>query len=192
MVSLLRTTSRRAFCTSTTGDSPVTVIVSSRPPTRISTGMVSVCEPVSSMPSRLTVLKPGSVNVSAYVPGRRSTMRYWPVPSVTAVRTFSMSAGLAASTVTPGSTPPDASRTVPVREAWANTDAGSSRTTRSVKHFTAVRIQRVFPFKLWTRAASRPRCHVRLRHYLFKGTCIQGGENYAAWSGKCQGIRHDL
>ena len=53
-----------ALVTSTTGDSPVTVIVSSRPPTRISTGMVSVCEPVNSMPSRFTVLKPGSVTVS--------------------------------------------------------------------------------------------------------------------------------
>src|SRR5438874_1927453 len=38
---------------------------------------------------------------------------YWPDPSVIAVRTFSMSAGLAASTVTPGSTAPDASLTVP-------------------------------------------------------------------------------
>ena len=38
-------------------------------------------------------------------------MRYWPVPSVTDVRDRSMSAGLDASTVTPGRTPPDASRT---------------------------------------------------------------------------------
>ena len=38
---------------------------------------------------------------------------YWPVPSVTAVRTFSMSAGLEASTVTPGSTAPEESRTTP-------------------------------------------------------------------------------
>ena len=40
-------------------------------------------------------------------------MRYWPVPSVTTVRTFSMSAGLDASTVTPGSTAPDPSVTRP-------------------------------------------------------------------------------
>ena len=33
-------------------------------------------------------------------------MRYRPLPSVVAVRTFSISAGLAASTVTPGSTAP--------------------------------------------------------------------------------------
>ena len=35
------TISRCALCTSTTGVSPVTVIVSARPPTFISTGMVS-------------------------------------------------------------------------------------------------------------------------------------------------------
>jgi hypothetical protein len=62
--SLLSTTSRRALCTSTTGVSPVTVIVSSRPPTRISIGMVSVCEPDSSTSARRTVTKPGSVAVS--------------------------------------------------------------------------------------------------------------------------------
>jgi hypothetical protein len=36
-----------------------------------------------------------------------------PSLSVMAVRTFSISAGLAASTVTPGRTPPDASTTAP-------------------------------------------------------------------------------
>src|SRR6185295_11636817 len=40
-------------------------------------------------------------------------MRYWPAPSVTALRTFSIRAGLAASTVTPGRTAPDASFTTP-------------------------------------------------------------------------------
>jgi hypothetical protein len=44
-------------------------------------------------------------------------MRYCPEPSVTAERVFSISAGLDASTVTPGSIPPDVSRTVPVRVA---------------------------------------------------------------------------
>ena len=40
-------------------------------------------------------------------------MRYCPDPSVTTDRTFSVSAVLAASTETPGSTAPDASFTVP-------------------------------------------------------------------------------
>jgi hypothetical protein len=43
-------------------------------------------------------------------------------------RVFSISAGLDASTVTPGSTAPDASRTVPTIEACANTVAGISAT----------------------------------------------------------------
>src|SRR5688572_23028339 len=42
-------------------------------------------------------------------------MRYCPVSSVTPVRTLVMSAGLDASMVTPGSTAPDVSRTVPAR-----------------------------------------------------------------------------
>src|SRR5438045_1163987 len=40
-------------------------------------------------------------------------MRYCPDPSVTTVRTFSISAGLAASTVTPGKNAPDASLAAP-------------------------------------------------------------------------------
>ena len=51
------------FCTSTTGDSAETVIVSSTAPTFISPLIVAVKSDVSSIPSRLTVLKPGSVNV---------------------------------------------------------------------------------------------------------------------------------
>ena len=48
------TASRRVDWTSTTGLSPVTTMVSVRLPTRISIGIVSVAEPASSMPSRLT------------------------------------------------------------------------------------------------------------------------------------------
>ena len=101
------------FCTSTTGVLPDTVIVSSTPPTFSSLFTVAVKFVVSSMPARLTELNPGSVKVTVYVPGRRSTMRYCPCPSVVAERTFSINAGLAASTVTPGSTAPVASFTVP-------------------------------------------------------------------------------
>ena len=46
-------------------------------------------------------------------------MRYCPEPSLTADRVFSISAGLEASTVTPGSTAPDVSRTKPAIDAWA-------------------------------------------------------------------------
>ena len=64
MRSLFITTSRFAFCTSTSGVSPVTVIVSASAPTRISIGIVTVCLPESSMFARRTVVKPLSVNVS--------------------------------------------------------------------------------------------------------------------------------
>ena len=53
-----------ALCTSTIGVSPVTVIVSSSAPTFRSPFTVATKFPDSSMPSRLTVLKPGSVNVT--------------------------------------------------------------------------------------------------------------------------------
>ena len=65
---------------------------------------VTTAVPVSSTPSRLNVEKPASVKVTVYAPGRRSGMEYRPLASVVVVRTFSIKAGLAASTVTPGST----------------------------------------------------------------------------------------
>src|SRR5262249_39215188 len=74
---------------------------------------VAVNPAVSSTASRRTTLNPDNEKLTAYVPGRRSTTLYWPSLSVTTVRTFSMSAGLAASTVTPGSTAPVVSRTTP-------------------------------------------------------------------------------
>jgi hypothetical protein len=58
-------------------------------------------------PSRLAVLDPVRLHERAYVPAQRSTIRYWPVASVTAVRTFSISTALDASTLTPGSTAPE-------------------------------------------------------------------------------------
>src|SRR4030095_8224336 len=56
---------------------------------------------------------------------------YWPEPSVTVVRIFSMSTGLAASTVTPGSTAPDVSFTTPVMDAWANAAVGRTASRKS-------------------------------------------------------------
>ena len=47
------TASRRVDWTSTTGLSPVTMMVSVRLPTRMSIGIVRVAEPISSTPSRL-------------------------------------------------------------------------------------------------------------------------------------------
>src|SRR5437762_2789842 len=58
-------------------------------------------------------------------------MRYWPVPSVTTVRTFSVNAELDASTVTPGRTPPDESLTTPAIVACANATRGRISTAAS-------------------------------------------------------------
>ena len=48
---------------STTGDSPVTVIVSATDPTRMSAPIVMTPPPVSSTPSRTTVVKPVKLKV---------------------------------------------------------------------------------------------------------------------------------
>src|SRR5215475_11677756 len=56
-------------------------------------------------------------------------MRYWPVASVTTDRTLSIRAGLAASTRTPGRTPPELSLTTPVIAACAKTVDGKSNET---------------------------------------------------------------
>ena len=143
IASALITVSRRVFCRSTTGDAALTVTVSCTVPTFISIGIVSVIEPVSSMPSRWTVVKPGSVTFTAYVPGRRSTMRYWPDVSVVAERTLSMSTGLEASTVTPGRIAPDVSFTVPVIEACACARRGTSSINARRQH--ALPITRIEP-----------------------------------------------
>jgi hypothetical protein len=63
-------------CVSTIGDSAVTITVSVMAPTFNSTLTGAVKPVVSSMPSRLTVLNPASVNVTLYTPGRRSTILY--------------------------------------------------------------------------------------------------------------------
>jgi hypothetical protein len=66
-----------------------------------------------------------------------------PDPSLMAERTFSISAGLVASTVTPGSTAPDASLMTPVIVACAKARAGASHTMAdAAAHMTTRRTQR--------------------------------------------------
>src|SRR6059036_513925 len=115
------------FWRSTTGVAPVTVTVSSTAPTRSWTSTFAANPVVNPIPSRTTVLKPVSVKVTLYVPGRSSTIWYRPAPSVKTVRTCSISAGLRASTVTPGRTLPVASVTVPPMEDCALAAVGASR-----------------------------------------------------------------
>jgi hypothetical protein len=61
---------------------------------------------------------------------------------VTTVRIFSMRAGLEASTVTPGSTPPLESLTTPVIALWADAAAGRSTTPRQRKNAACPEILR--------------------------------------------------
>src|SRR4029078_3505103 len=129
ITSLVNTVSRSALCRSTTGDSPGTVIVSSSEPSRMSAVMLTVAEPDTSTPSRTTVLNPVSTNFTVYMPGRRFSMRYCPVPSLTAARNFLIRAVLDAAPVTPGNSAPDVSLTVPVMVACAHTTAGTNRIT---------------------------------------------------------------
>ena len=75
---VLSSTSRVSTCvcatfrTSTTGLAPVTVIVSVNVPVLNSTLTDAAKPAVSVMPSRRTTEKPGSVNVTRYVPGSKS------------------------------------------------------------------------------------------------------------------------
>ncbi len=96
--------------------------------------IVTTPAPASSTPSRFTTEKPDSVNVTEYVPGRKSTIWYCPVPSVIAERVFSIRAGLAASTETPGNTAPDESFATPASETCATAAAGNSVTIPTRSH----------------------------------------------------------
>src|SRR6187431_2409885 len=134
------------FCVSMVGDAPDTVMVSSSAPSRISAFTVAVNDDVSSRLSRRTVLKPASVKTTVYGPGTRLTILYWPAPSVTAVRTFSIRAGLAASTETPGMTAPDASFTTPAMALplCARAGTGTARTIDTATR-TPLRHHRAIP-----------------------------------------------
>src|SRR5262249_41492662 len=112
--------------TSTSGDAADTVIASSRVPTDMSALTVAVNDAGRVTPVRFTCRKPVRGNDIVYSPGRRSWMRYWPLPSVTAVRTPSINEGLDASTVTPGSTAPDVSLTTPAIALCASAGAAYS------------------------------------------------------------------
>jgi hypothetical protein len=100
-------------------------------PTINSAFTVAVKPALKTISSRLEVVNPVNVNVTEYVPVGNATMLKRPSPSVVTVRTLSINAGLAASTVTPGSTAPDVSLTRPAMpdavDNWAHASAGISR-----------------------------------------------------------------
>ena len=95
-------------------------------------------------------------------------MRYWPVPSVTTVRTFSVNAGLDASTVTPGRMAPDESLTTPAMVACANAARGristAASTTRAlIKLRTLSSITAGFEDEVHPRTS--PETRRKRRHY---------------------------
>src|SRR4029077_1839330 len=98
---------------STTGDSPVTWTVSVTDATDSVTSMVTVTPSGRMTSSRFTVLKPASVLSMVYTPGCSAGKRYMPCESVRLVWTPPTCDGLATLTVTPGSTAPVLSLTVP-------------------------------------------------------------------------------
>src|SRR5207244_577650 len=102
-----------------------------------------------------------------------------PPPSVTAVFVFSISTGLETSTVTPGSTAPDASLTRPaIALVWATAVRGTRSTHRKAgtTHLTSVRI------------GSPPRQTVSVPQDVRPGHRPRGHEI----GGFCHGTRPDL
>ena len=73
-VSRVMTSTRCTCCTSTTGVSPETVIVSSTEPTDITALIGSATSAPRMSWSRTSVPNPGRVKVTLYSPGRRSMM----------------------------------------------------------------------------------------------------------------------
>ena len=77
-------------------------------------------------------------------------MRYWPVPSVTAVRAFSIRTGLDTSTETPGRTAPELSLTTPVMDLLSGCQRGhapdgSQNDENSVDSAHTLSLVRVLP-----------------------------------------------
>src|SRR5262245_23950996 len=72
------------------------------------------------------------------MPGRRSTILYWPAASVMTDRVLSMRTSLDASTVTPGNTAPDASLTTPAMVLCARAAVGSTSNPSATKIAAAI------------------------------------------------------
>ena len=119
----------------TTGASPSTVIVSETPPTSSAASIFTVSLTFSTMPLRVTVLKPESTTSMLYLPIGRKSSRYAPTSSVGTVRLKPVSTFLAV-TVTPGRAPPLESVMVPTMEAevtCAPAAGGSASASRMAK-----------------------------------------------------------
>ena len=158
----------RVVDVSMTGDSPVTVTVSCSDATASSTLSCAVNPRRMSMPSRFSVLKPGSSKVTVYVPGGTAGNRYIPSVLVTMDCTPIM-LGLVALTVTPGRTAPLESDTLPVivpvelaPPPCANAWVDASRQTASIATTKRnPRLMNASSFRLKTRPNQRVRTSKR-------------------------------
>src|SRR6185503_2632617 len=112
-LSVVKSVPTFVLCMSTTGDAPVTVTDSCSDATCSWPSIVRIWPIARMMPGRLNVWNPESSNVSSYGPDGSDAIEYLPSPSVTVVRT-PINDGDLAVTVTPGSTAPCASVTLPV------------------------------------------------------------------------------
>src|SRR5206468_631509 len=104
-------------------------------------------------------------------------MRYSPRSSVTALRTFSISTGLDASTVTPGRTAPDVSVTTPVMLAalvpCANTEVGkivsnaAARRARRGRRYMDTLLRSAYPDRPMNEEARGAHDMLRIRRVAF-------------------------
>src|SRR6476620_5319944 len=91
-----------------------------------------------------------------------------------AVRACSISAGLAASTVTPGSTAPLGSFTVPVIEAWANSSRGIKTNPARTKILVpSAFIAELLPGYFAPASANKPDMALHWRKHLVKERRLQ-------------------
>src|SRR5688572_23985080 len=111
-------------------------------------------------------------------------MRYTPRSSVTAVRTFSMRAGLDASTVTPGSAAPEVSRADPATDAWASASAGQ----KAVRATTNTPLRKVRIARASNRLRRPRRGQVRVRR---KGIRERGNARFKMRNAKCKMQKSD-
>ena len=169
------------FCTSITGLAPETVTVSSIDPTVIVPSTFAVKSETSSIPSRTNVLNPGNVNVTAIgaSPQRLDRVQTRSV-SDRGAHALRSSAGLATSTVTPGSTPPVSSVTLPaMAPVWASAATGSnSMHAATAAPACFIRIQFIDSSSGLTAGLRRnPRVSAQRRmqtaKYYTSGTCSQ-------------------
>ena len=87
---------------STVGACPVTTTLSSTADCSRVTSRLVLTPTLTWIPSRISVLKPGSLKVTVYVPGGKAGKRQWPRSLVTVSIEGRIRAGELIETVTPG------------------------------------------------------------------------------------------